>query len=82
MMEIEHNNKFDEILITANFTELDITYSPMNEQHEASEELLGVASALADDSTGMTGMARCDVRCQGYACGTGLMPFCPAPAFV
>ena len=82
MLEIEDNDKFDEILINAIFTELDITYSPMNEQYETSKELLGVASALADNANGTTGMAHCDVRCRGYACGTGLMPICPAPAFV
>ena len=32
-------------------------YLPMNEQHDALEELLSVASAPSDDATGTTGMA-------------------------
>ena len=81
--EIEDNHIFDEIVSNMNFNELDIVYSPMKEQHDVSEEeLLGVASAPADDATGTTGMAPRDVRCGGYVCWTGLMAFCHALAFV
>ena len=60
--EIEDNHKFTEILSITNFDELDITYSPMNEQHDVLEELLGVTSAPADDATGTTGMVLHDGR--------------------
>ena len=56
-----------EIQDNTNFDELNITYLPWNEQHIVSEELLGVASAPANDATGTRGMASCDVRC-GYVC--------------
>ena len=47
--EIKDNHEFNDILSNTNFDELDITYSPMNEQHDVSEELLGVVSAPAND---------------------------------
>ena len=61
--EIEDNHKFDEILTNTNFNVFDITYSPMNDQHNESVELSGTASAPADDATGMMGMAPRDGRC-------------------
>ena len=43
MLKIEDNHEFNEILSNRSFDELDITYSQMNEQHDVSEELLGIA---------------------------------------
>ena len=57
MSEIEINHAIDKILGNTNFDELDITYLPMNEQHEVSEELLGFTLAPADDATGTRRMA-------------------------
>ena len=45
------------------FDELDSAYSLMNEQHDVSEELMGIVLAPTDDATGMMGMAPCDGRC-------------------
>ena len=66
-----------------NFDKLDNTYSPMNEQHDVSEELLGIALAPMDDATSMMGMALSDGwEMWGYSCGNGLVPFFHAPGFV
>ena len=73
--EIKDNHKFNEILSNMNFDELDIMYLPMNEQHDVSEELTGIALAPADDATSTTGMAPCDGRCGDTCVGLDLCHF-------
>ena len=71
MSEIEDNNKFNNIFVT---------YSPTNEQHDVSKELLGITSVFIVDATGTTWMAI--MGGVGIACGTGLVLLCHTPAFV
>ena len=61
------NHKFDEKLGNTNFDELNNMYPLINEQQDASEELLDVASAPADDATGTMGMPLPDGKC-GNTC--------------
>ena len=60
MSEVE--TEFDQILQHADPDELDIAYSPMEEQ-DMSKELLGVVSAPANDTQSTSGMAPRDGVC-------------------
>ena len=75
MSEIEHNHKLDEILSNTNFDKLNNMYSPMNEQHDVSEELLGVTSVSSDDATGTMEIARRGGRCGNTCVGLDLCIF-------
>ena len=76
MSEVKDPAEFDELLANVNFDEIDIAYSPMddndhNTNHET-EELLGVATAPANDATGTQGMATQEGVCgatQERVCG-------------
>ena len=60
MSEIEE--EFDQLLERTDPAELNM-YSPIASQEMSLEELLGVVSAPADDTSGTSGMAPCDGAC-------------------
>ena len=85
--EIEDSHEFNEILSATSIDELNITYSPMNEQHDLLEELLGVSLARADGASGSTGMAPCGVRCGDTrvgvdSCRLPHLGICLSPPFI
>ena len=61
MSEITENTDFDEMLPSINFDDLDISYSPMNEESpkdkESMEELLGVVPAPTIDAPSTSRLA-------------------------
>ena len=67
MAEISDNAEFDEMLNTINFDDLDISYSPMNEESPRdkglTDELLGVVPAQTIDANSTSGLAPHDRVC-------------------
>ena len=67
MSEITENQEFDEMLRSINFDDLDISYSPMNEEspkdRELTEEFLGVVPAPTVDAPSTSGLAPRDRVC-------------------
>ena len=67
MSEIPENTEFHEMLGSINFDDLDISYSPMNEESpkdkHVTEELLGVVPAPTIDAPSTSGLAPRDRVC-------------------
>ena len=70
MARINDSTELDEILKDADLGDIDdISYAPMEKQHDGSEELLGVTTGPVKNTGNTSEMALCDGGCEELRAG-------------